>query len=189
MRTIKTTTIFILAIGLLAGSAVGVAAQDEAAVAEVTSFTGVFSPDGEELPVEGTEVTLPNGFIEGKPGFAWLDRIESSDPRLAGAHSVIANWVLDPNQWDPWSRGEQANVLISTIHEVTNDGGSWLGEGTSFHSTDLDIASEVVTFVGRDGYEGLTAYAIIDVTRTPATISGVVFPTAMPETPAPYTAE
>ena len=31
MRTIKTTTISILAVGLLAGSAVGVAAQEEAA--------------------------------------------------------------------------------------------------------------------------------------------------------------
>ena len=45
MRTIKTTTISILAVGLLAGSAVGVAAQDEVAdpMAPAT-FSGTYQP-------------------------------------------------------------------------------------------------------------------------------------------------
>jgi len=188
MRTIRATTISILALSLLAGSAVGVAAQDEEAAA-VSAFTGVARPDGKELPIEGTEVTLPNGFTESTPGFAWQDRWESSDPRFAGDHIVISNWVIDPNWFDPWSRGEQANILIATRHELTNDGGSWLGEGTSLASTDLDVAIETIVFVGRDGYAGLTAYAIIDNTRTPATFSGAIFPAAMPEFPEPYVAE
>ena len=44
MRAIKTTTISILAVGLLAGSAVGVAAQDEATdQATAVEFTGATS--------------------------------------------------------------------------------------------------------------------------------------------------
>ena len=39
------------------------------------------------------------------------------------------------------------------------------------------------------GYEGLTAYAIIESTGPEATLSGIIFPTAMPEVPEPYAAE
>ena len=53
MRGIKTITISILAVGLLAGSAIGVAAQDEVATAEVSSFTGT-GPEGLEVLAEGT---------------------------------------------------------------------------------------------------------------------------------------
>lgn len=188
MRMIRTTTIAILALGLLAGSAVGVAAQDEEQT-EVTSFTGVFRPGGEELQVDWTETVLPNGFTQARPGFAWKDRLESSDPRIAGEHTVIANWVIDPNEFDPWSRGEQANLLLSTSHRLSNDEGSWLGEGRGMHSTELAIAMEAIVFDGQDGYAGLTAFVIVDSTQEPATVSGVVYPAEMPEFPDPYVAE
>ena len=172
-----------------ASSAVGVAAQDEEAAAEVTSFKGVFSPDGQELPGEGANEILPNGFGIAKPGFAWQNSMHSSEPRLTGEHWVIANWVIDPNGFEPWSRGEEANMLLSTSHGLTNDGGSWLGEGKGVGSTDLDVAMETIVFVGQGGYEGLTAFVIIDSTRSPATFSGVIFPAAVPEVPDPYVAE
>ena len=44
VRAIRTTTISILALGLLAGSAVGVTAQDEEADAGAVSFTGAATP-------------------------------------------------------------------------------------------------------------------------------------------------
>ena len=70
MHTIK-TTISILVAGLLLGAAGGVAAQDEEVPAAVTTFTGVFSPDGEPLPGQGEEIIHPNGFLEGRPGFTY----------------------------------------------------------------------------------------------------------------------
>jgi len=190
VRAIKITTSSILAVGLLAGSTVGVAAQDAQGAAEVTRFTGTLSMDGEELPIETMNDVLPNGFVEGKPGFTWLNRMESSDPRFTGDHSIIAKQVLGPDGFTPWETGGQPNIVLSNRHEVTNDGGSWLGEGVGLSSTELDFVSgEVITFVGQDGYEGLTAYVHIDDTQQPATISGVIFPVAMPEVPDPYTGE
>jgi hypothetical protein len=178
MRTIKTTTISILALGLLAGSAVGVAAQDEEAAAEVTSFTGTLN--FVDVLRESTDTELPNGLTE-SVGFTVLNSLESSDPRFSGDHVVVVNTVADP---DTFGAG-RPDWLLETSHVVTNDGGSWHGEGSAFDSTDLDLdIPMVVTFVGQDGYEGLTAYAVIE----DPTMSGVIFPTAMPEMPEPYVA-
>ena len=190
MRAIKATTIAMLAVGLLAGSVVAVAAQDEGEATVVTSFTGVFSPDGEPLPVETTSVTLPNGFIVAEPGFAWSNRLESTDPRLTGEHRVVVNWVLDPVGFGAFETGGRPNLLQAAVHEVINEGGSWRGEGTAFSSTELDLlGGEVVTLVGQGGYEGMTAYALIEGSYEPPRISGVIFPTAMPKVPEPYVGE
>jgi hypothetical protein len=188
MRTIKTTTISILAVGLLAGSAGGVAAQDEEETAVVTSFTGVFSPDAEGLPNPAqTEGVLPNGFSWNN-GFAWKTSWESSDERMAGDVTGVNHWVIDPAGFEPWSWGGQPNMLAREIVELTNDGGSWLGEGIGFNSTELDMASTTHIFVGRDGYEGLTAYVLVGEGQPP-TFSGIIFPGEMPEAPEPLVAE
>ena len=142
--------------------------------------------DGEELPLETTSEPLPNGLVEGSPGFAWSNRMESSDPRFTGDHTVIANWVLGPVGFDAWETGGEPDMIMSNVHTLTNDEGSWLGEGRSFSSTELDLASgDVVAFVGQDGYEGLTAYVLMELD----TFSGVIFPAAMPAVPEPYAAE
>ena len=75
-----------------------------------------------------------------------------------------------------------------STYELTNDGGSWLGEHTAFGSADVlgpDVGNiGTIIFVGRDGYEGLTAYVInqFDMAAN-AEFSGVIFPTAMPPFP------
>ena len=117
VRAIKTTTISILALGLLAGSTVGVAAQDEAA--DVTSFTGTIS--FVDVASESTVTDLGNGFTEYN-GFVILNSYESSDPRFTGDSSVVVNTVMVPDRFE--TTGQQA-----TTYMVTNDGGSWLGEG------------------------------------------------------------
>ncbi len=155
MRTIRSTTIVILAVGLLAGSAVGVAAQDGEQATEVTSFTGTVS--FADILRESTDTELPNALTE-NVGFTVMNSLESSDPRFTGDHVVVANSVADPDTFS----AAQPDWLIETSHVVTNDGGSWLGEGPAFDSADLDLAIPmVVSFVGQDGYEGLTAYAVI----------------------------
>ena len=154
MRAIRTTTISILALGLLAGSAVGVAAQDEEAAAGATSFTGTGTPvdffDGEE------DVTVT------------LIRSHLADPEAAGF-----------------------TMLSAQAYELTNDAGSWLGEGTGLASDELGVARDTFVLVGQDGYEGLTAYVISEDPGFTGniTLSGLIFPSAMPEVPEPYAAE
>ena len=186
MRAIKTTTISILAVGLLASLAIGVGAQDEESAA-VASFTGSFSTDA-EWPAGETQTVLPNGFME-TTGHVRLNRWESSDPRLTGDVATVVNWVLDPDGFGATETGGQPNMLNVSSVELTNDEGSWLGEGISMSSTDLDVATDSIVLVGRDGFEGLTAYVLVDGRAWPPTYSGVIFPTALPETPEPYAGE
>ena len=183
MRTIKTTTISILAIGLLAGSAVGVAAQDEEA-AGATSFTGT-GIGGEPIEVEMTEADLGNGFTA-VDGFTYRNAWEASDERISGDVIGVVNRIVDPSSSVP---GTLPDVIMSLAIELTNDGGSWLGEGRGFASSDLGVVKELYTLVGQGGYEGLTAYAIIESTGPETTLSGIILPTALPDMPEPYAAE
>jgi hypothetical protein len=170
VRAITTTTISILAVGLLAGSAVGVAAQDEEAAADVTSFTGTGTPvdffDGEE----GGTVAVVS--------------YESSDPRLTGEVTITGSHLADPD-------AAGFTMLSAQAYELTNDGGSWLGEGTGVASTDLGIVRDTFILVGQEGYEGLTAYVISEDPSLSGNLalSGLIFPSAMPEVPEPYVAE
>lgn len=177
-RTMKTTTISVLAIGLLVGSTVGTVAQDESA--EISGFTGTILFI--DVPQESTDTPLGNGFTD-YDGFVIRNSYESSDPRFTGDASVVVNGSAVPDRFETTSQRAMTYLL-------TNAGGSWVGEARSFDSTETDIGNVTfITFVGRDGYEGLTAYAQIDPTQEPPTFSGVIFPLAMPEMPDPYTGE
>ena len=120
---------------------------------------------------------LPNGLDEAADNVG-LHRWESSDPRLTGDAIVANSALVDP---------DEGSVLTVSTYELTNDGGSWLGEHTAFGSDVLgpDVGNlGPIILVGRDGYEGLTAYAINQFDRAGnAEFSGVIFPSAMPPFP------
>lgn len=81
MWSIRTGVITIFAIGLLAGSAVGVASQDEPAEGLAPALTsGSFIHSGDE-PLSWEE--MPRDGIRTE---AWVDAgaVEMSDPRLSG---------------------------------------------------------------------------------------------------------
>ena len=185
MRTTRTRTITIpiLALGLLAGSAVGVAAQDEEEAAGATSFTG--TAVGGDPIVEVTPTDLGNGLIA-VDGFTYRNTWESSDERLTGDVIGVSSQVVDPSASE---YGGLPSIIMSIAIELTNDGGSWLGEGRGFGSSDLDLVKEMYTLVGQGGYEGLTAYVIAETTGREPALSGIIFPTAMPEIPEPYAGE
>lgn len=187
MRAINTTTISILALGLLAGTTVGVAAQDEEMAAGAVSFTGSGRGGPQVSPGRTTETDLPKGYTA-VDGFTYRNTWESTDERLTGDLIGVNDYVIDPGGH---RGGGFPNMIMSLAIELTNDGGSWLGEGTAFGSKDLGIVREMYTLVGQGGYEGLTAYAIVEAAEVgaPPRISGTIFPTAMPEVPEPYSGE
>jgi hypothetical protein len=156
-----------LAIGLLAGSAVGVAGQEEPAAP--VKFTAVF-PGGGQISQPTCEVV--DGVTQCK-GIAWSFPIsEVSDPRLGGLMTVSQN----QNQWplQPW--------LLTETYRIVNDDGAWQG---SFHSMKDggDFGNVSVVLVGEGANEGL--YAWTDVSDWNA-ISGVIFSAPPPEAPAPF---
>ena len=109
MRTIRTTTISILVLGLLAGSGVGVAAQDEEAEpfsgAVVTGYFASFSdevevpefiitfPDGGEAVIRG--VFTLTGAFDGSDDFGEVT-ISGADWKLNGV--VLVNGPMTPEE-------------------------------------------------------------------------------------------
>ena len=177
MKGLKATLTTAIAIGLVASSAVGVAAQDESNT-EAVDVTGRAAWFGEVSP--GTETTA-DGIVKVE-GVVHNHIWSTSDPRLSGEVTYTGNWYFAP---DP------GIGLQSGTYELTNDDGSWLGTATAYVSDGLGADSDVVVFAGRDGYEGLTAYVVLDwgsVDVSGENISGVIFPSAMPPTPEPYAA-
>lgn len=167
MRTIRTTFISLLAVALLAGSAVGVSAQDEEAStgdpAGSSYFTGTLNPEGE--PVDG--------IFEG-------DTIETSDPRVSGALSRAVNWA-EPTP---------GLYVEAEAWRLENEDGSWTGQGTGLVHSGQDVMPNsfaIVELSGEGGYEGLTAVMLVDRLKNPYVIEGAVIagePVAFPEPPA-----
>ena len=181
MRTIRTTTISILAVSLLAGSATGVAAQDEE-TAEPALPTYATGTVGEPANfVDGTysedNRVLRGQRYEGVP-------VESTDPRLAALFDVVVNGHSQVTD-------EDGAILESRSYRAENEGGAWAGSGTFVMAWDEDpdaphIARETVVLHGEGGYEGLVAYVTQDFIAGEgyeAVIYGVEVP-PMPEFPA-----
>ena len=115
MRTIRASTISIIAIGLLAGSTVGVAAQDEDAnslAPALTSGAFVFTDDD---PISWEE-TLKDG-IQTE---AWVDSadVELSDSRLSGAITLD----YTKQRFDT-----RATDIAWGTARIENDAGAWEG--------------------------------------------------------------
>ena len=134
VRAIKTTTISILALGLLAGSAVGVAAQS----AVVTG--SIASGDDCEMTPEGAE-------------FCTGGRFEFDDPRLTGDYEKTQTFVMAPDIDGAFRATED--------FRVTNDEGAWSGRfviGSFFQDDELVSGRNNWLLTGEGAYEGLTAW-------------------------------
>jgi hypothetical protein len=183
MQTIKTTAISILALGLMAGSTVGVTAQDEGAAADVSSFTADRTTQQDQV-VEG--MSSASDGLEETTGSVYMGSLVSSDPRLTGTYTSVDNYIVDTTEMLP--DFSNFNVLVASTWELTNDGGSWLIEATSFGNIEQGVNAGWLEFAGQGGYEGLHAYAVANWLDSPQ-IVGTIFPRPRPETPEPYAAE
>jgi hypothetical protein len=178
MRAIGTWFSAVVAIGLLAGSAVGVAAQEEE-VPEVASgssyFTGTLMPAWP--PVDrGTVAVSPDGFSMTRDMVLPAEAIETSDPRVSGSLSRVLSY--DAHTLAGQETGPEYLEHYVEAWRLENEGGSWTGQGTSFvHNGAVDEPTDLVTMVltGEGGYEGLTAYVLVDFTQQPIVVEGGVF--------------
>ena len=145
MRAIRITAISILAVGLLAGSAAGVTAQEEAAASEASYFTW-------------DTAGPPEFSLDSSTGLEIVSvPVEATDTRASGTLTDIANGGQVES--DGWEYG----VLISSLRLV-NDGGSWVGTRRGMHAANFADESAggiawLDEYAGEGGYEGLTMYA------------------------------
>jgi hypothetical protein len=170
MRTLKSGLIAIITTGLLAGSAVGVAAQEEAGY-----FTVTF---------DGQAFEEPSDFDESG---AWFTDIEmaASDPRMAGILTLVSeNDVVEV--------GDDGYGAESSAVRVVNDDGAWSGTADAIFAGNVDRGTQFMSLTGEGGYDGLVAYIV----RTTGSgladtdVWGVILPSGTkPAYPPPIPAE
>ena len=183
MRATRTIVIHIIVVGLLAGSAIGAAAQDEEPPLS-QGFTGSFTTQLDVLS-GGTWTETPG--LGETDGFAYRGSMVWDDPRLTGTFTYTGNWLIDTRAG--MRDDGLGNVVSAATYELMNDDGSWIGEQISVSNFAEEYSSGIVVFVGQGGYDGLTATAAIDFSVSPARFVGTIFPRPMPDFPEPYTAE
>jgi hypothetical protein len=176
------TLITAIAIGLLAGSAVGVAAQGEAA------------PETEPVPatwVTGTIIPSPtctdasfevDGAVRRGRGASCTPQTwETSDPRLDGETAAL--WNVDI-----YDVGDAGATSVATFgYDVRNEAGGWecrsniLAHGRGQFPAGL--TGETAMCVGDGGYDGLSSILVIDGPDGFNSIVGLIFPGDAPPPP------
>ena len=157
MRTLRSGLITVIAIGLLAGSAAGVAAQAE--LDELTEHFATTDPMGPSV------LTLELGdaaeFTEDEDGgiITTTGRpVEATDARASGLLTLVDAYGLAAPGDEP-----SGIETIATAALLENEGGSWVGTGraVSAKTPESDpFGSELWELQGRGGYEGLTLFVV-----------------------------
>ena len=185
MKGLKPTFISILAIGLLTGSAVGVAAQEEEAAAEPSTpakVAGTIDSEPSDLVQEPTE-TVVDGVLEVRGVIAEGDQFEMDDPRLSGTVTLAVN--VDVHKVSDF----EDIVAGSFALRLDNEGGSWSGQGTSVGHNGAGMSPEEAlgldtwVLTGAGAYDGLSAILVVDPGGTEVAVDGVIFAGEMPPAP------
>ena len=165
MKGLKAISISVVALSLLAGSAVGVAAQDDPMAP--AAVTGTITPWSEVSA--GTTSSVDGATV--MDGARFSSTWAASDPRLSGTTTITTNWKLY----------EDLRMLVEAAnYSLENDGGRWAGTATSLVGEQAGDTDTVVLH-GVDAYEGLAAYVVID--RASRTFNAAVLPGGMPDFP------
>ena len=191
MRIRSITTSF-LALGLLAGSAVGVAAQDEESAGPGTPaiVTGGMVDWGEGTYEEETEAMVDG--VRQRRGLHFEGaRFEMDDPRVTGdvSYEHISDWRTD---------ADAEAALFTTDWRIENDEGSWSSTCPSMQvmdpTADPSMADPLIyscLYTGAGAYEGLSAYLVKDLFtgELPYPIRGLIFEGDLPPAPEMSSAE
>jgi len=183
MKRTRTTLITVIAIGLLAGSAIGVAAQETETEAP-SEFTATWdsnfgSPALRSAVEEGSDPVHSRGYAN-HPRI-----IETTgDPRFEGEVTLVVNHDRYPSDGAP--------RVFNTTFSVENDEGTWRGvPQLSLRFSDAEASGATQLFIGEGGYAG--SYALVDIQRDQAgqgwTLRGVIFEGEPPPAPEPFVSE
>ena len=100
--------------------------------------------------------------------------------RLDGEATRTVNFRFDSD----FTRGIESEAMV-----MTNEGGSWVGDGWGYGGAELD-GGGFSALSGRDGYEGLSAFIVRGPNEGDGwDLKGIIFPSERPEIPEPYVAE
>jgi hypothetical protein len=166
----------ILAIAAVTALGVGVAAHGETDTGLVMVAQGTVA--GEPFDVSPAIWDDETGEMT---GLAMRVAVTSSDPRLAGTMSVATTGA--------GSRyGKGAIAIQRSSYRLVNDDGAWVGQGQEAEArTDLDgpavFHAGSLLLEGEGGYEGMTAYGLVEYEDTVPLIKAVIIENALPPPP------
>ena len=154
MRKTRAALITAIAIGLLAGSAVGVTAQDETTAVEFYGATSFGRPGGSYYI---------NTIVE-----------PFTDPRLAGEFRSWQNSRTYPG-------GPRAFMTGFSMHD---DDGGWIQRpGLAINHPDGTKATKVIVMDGQGAYDGLTVVAEVRLTGSRWDWHGYIVDGELPPAP------
>ena len=175
MKGRKTILGSVIALGLLAGSVVGAAAQEGAAAP--VEFTGLWFFAGSERLTP----TETDGDPSTTRGGAWFQSpANATDPRFQGNVTVFDN--------ADWYSGD--NGVYHDAWRVENADGAWQSEPVySVDFADGSNSGLTAVFHGEDGYAGLVAVVDMELVRMEQgdsqyfELNGVIFDGDLPPEP------
>ena len=179
MRAIKTGIVATISISLLAGAAIGVAAQEEdTAAQEPVEFTAKWAWGG---GVRSDSTEFVDGVMKTRGG-AWRPGVleSASDPRLEGAITIAANSNQYPGGAEVWNYA----------FRIENDEGVWQQLPTiTLDSVIDDLNTTTGVMVGEGGYAGLIA--VFDNLEEGQSwrLHGYIIEGELPPAPEAYVAE
>jgi len=188
MRAIRTTTVSILTIGLLAGSAVGVAAQDEEAADPMApAFFGVEYVESDVEFVDGRYEEVAPGLERFDGEIVRGQLVEAEDPRASGEWSMVENIGVAFSEAPAGSRSV-ADVRARSVR-LENEAGAWEGTGWgASNAPESPTGARAVVIMnvldGTGAYEGLTLFFANTADQTWGWIMPDSLLPAIPELPA-----
>ncbi len=181
VKGLKTSVAATVLVGLIAGSAIAVAAQEDAS-SEATLVTGTV---GASTVIGEPVSTIADG-VEDVRGLVREGPIEMSDPRLTGSLSRVLNFRVHPV-------GTEAGLVVQAdLWRIDNEGESWSGPSTAISGlgevpSDITVDIETVVLAGEGDYDGLSAYLVADWSpEIGADMQGAIFSGEMPPVPDEY---
>jgi len=186
VKKFRTPLITAIAIGLLAGSSAGVAAQDDSVVADdamaPSFFTGTFGNGWRDLGVLTTE-TRPDGVVETVHSSSgqWF----TNDSRINGLATNVTNELEYPEGALGDSPIGEVGIIRSRLTRVENDAGAWVG---TLHNIQLDDPAWEISagwLVGEGDYEGLMAYVVHEY-ENGRKVGGYITPDGAPPVPEAF---
>jgi hypothetical protein len=177
MRRLRMTLVGAIFVALLAGSGAPLMAQEDELGPSSATGTLEFVEPGAEAAI--SEVGDAVGHDE---AILHVHEWTSSDPRLTGTATYTGSWhIYDP----PAEDCDDPDAEAGAVYEIVTDGGSWRCASVRAPIPGPDGATNVHTlaFRGTGGYEGLSAYVIVDWSTSPYTYGALITPNTVPIVP------
>jgi diacylglycerol O-acyltransferase/trehalose O-mycolyltransferase len=179
-----------VALGLLAGSAVAVAAQTAGvAPSPPTEFTGhlVCGPEVRHGTETSETLEVGDGSVThtSSHGYTWQPyATEMSDPRLEGTYSGSI-------EWDEYQGAEGTTRIGATTWRIENEEGAWQGSHASAWLADSPDATASAVLIGEGAYEGLIALweEVGHWDACSWDVRGLIIEGGPPAVPEPYVTE